>query len=94
MRADRTTPCYFGTFQQPFYTDKVIQCVARRGPGARRAIIFSVLLWQFTEMGERKICFCDGVRTDFTQPDCKAGLTMSIVRRRLEVAGRRAERRF
>jgi hypothetical protein len=26
-------PCYFGIFEQPFYTDKVIQCVARGGPG-------------------------------------------------------------
>ena len=26
-------PCYFGTFQQPFYTDKVVQCVAHGGPG-------------------------------------------------------------
>jgi hypothetical protein len=26
-------PCYFGTFEQPYYIDKVIQCVARGGPG-------------------------------------------------------------
>ena len=26
-------PCYVSTFDQPYYTDKVIQCVARGGPG-------------------------------------------------------------
>ena len=68
---DLTTPATLELFNNPSIPIKLYSASLVAVRGAPRDNFFRCC-WQFTEMGERKNCFCDGVRTDFRQPDCKA----------------------